>query len=279
MRVDKTFIKSIFKPIPVDSHKGIQGHALLIGGSYGKIGSVCLSSKASLRTGAGLVTVFTPKCGYSIVQSVVPEAMVITDINDNHLTEIDYGFTPMAIGIGMGIGVEKETQNAFEKFLKTKPEKLLIDADGLNILSINKKFLDYLPSKTILTPHAKELQRLTGIEIGAENKLSRVQEFCKKYDVIVVVKGSPTFIVSAEEIYENTTGNQALATAGSGDVLSGIITGFLAQNYSPINATIMGVYLHGLTADIAVKTIGYHSFIASDCIEYLGKAFLSIAQE
>ena len=275
LRVDKTLVKSILKPIPVDGHKGIQGHALLIGGSYGKIGSVCLSSKASLRSGAGLATVFAPKCGYPIIQSFVPEAMVITDVNDNYITDINYDFKPNSFGIGMGIGVEKRTQDALENFLKSKPDKLLIDADGLNILSINKNFLRLLPSKTILTPHPKELHRLTGIEILEKDRLLKIQQFCKTNDVIAVVKGSPTFIVSADEIYQNTSGNQALATAGSGDVLSGIITSFLGQGYAPVEAAILGVYIHGLTADIGAKEIGYQAFIASDIINYLGKAFLT----
>jgi hydroxyethylthiazole kinase-like uncharacterized protein yjeF len=273
--VDFSFLKKIFKPIESHVHKGIQGHVLLIGGSYGKIGSVCLSGKAALKSGAGLVTINTPKCGYNIVQTVLPEAMVITDEKKDFITKIKYSIKPDAFGIGMGIGIDQSTQNAFLEFIKSNPKNLLIDADGLNILGLNKEWLRYLPKNTVITPHAKELERLTGICIDDTNKLEKVQRFCNEYQVICVVKGSPTYVVTKDGIYKNTSGNQALATAGSGDVLSGIITSFLGQGYAPVEAAILGVYIHGLTAEIGVKETGYQAFIASDIINYLGKAFLT----
>lgn len=153
---------------------------------------------------------------------------------------------------------------------------MLIDADGINILSNNKDWISLLPPKTILTPHFKELQRLLGKWNSEEEKLEKVKEFAIKNDLIIVVKGAPTLIVEGENCFENSTGNQALATAGSGDVLSGIITGLLAQSYEPIHAAKLGVYLHGLTADLALPETGYESFAASTIIEYLGKAFLTL---
>lgn len=274
--ISKTAIQKILKPIPTDSHKGQQGHALLIGGSYGKIGSVCLSSKAALKSGCGLVTAFLPKCGYEIIQTYIPEVMAITDENNEIITNINYNFQPNAIGIGIGIGQDEITIHAFYNFLKNNTVQLVVDADALNILSKDTTWLSLLPSKTILTPHKKELERLIGEWQNEEEKLQKVIELSAKYNLIVVVKGPPTLIVDGTTIYKNTTGNPSLATAGSGDVLTGVITSFVAQNYQPIEAAILGVYLHGLTADIALPEKGVHSFIASDCIDYLPKAFLSL---
>ncbi|WP_300567342.1 NAD(P)H-hydrate dehydratase [Flavobacterium sp.] len=276
IQIDKTEILKRFKPIEPFTHKGMQGHALIIGGSYGKIGSVCLSAKACLKSGAGLVTAYIPKCGYDIVQISIPEVMVATDDYFEHIISINYDIQPDAIGIGMGIGQHPDTQHAFFNFIKANQLPLVIDADGLNILSQNKDYFELLTSGTILTPHLKELERLIGPWDSEENKIEKVKEFSEKFDVIVVVKGAPTFIIDKENVFENTTGNQGLATAGSGDVLTGIITSLLAQNYNPIDSAILGVYLHGLTADIAVPEIGHHAFIASDIIDNLGKAFLTL---
>lgn len=276
IEITKQEILNIYKPIPLNSHKGIQGHALHIGGSYGKMGSVCFSSKAAIKSGCGLVTAFIPKCGYEIVQISIPEVMVLTDIQENFITNIDYDFTPNAIGIGIGIGQEIATQNAIHQLLFDNKTPMVIDADALNILSLNPTWISLLEPKTILTPHPKELERLLGKWHSDEEKFAKTIEFSMKFDVIIVMKGAPTYIIEGEKIYQNTTGNPALATAGSGDVLTGIITSLLAQNYEPINAAILGVYLHGLTADIALPDTGYQSFIASDIINYLGKAFLTL---
>lgn len=276
IEITKQEILNIYKPIPLNSHKGIQGHALLIGGSYGKMGSVCLSSKAAIKSGCGLVTAFIPKCGCEIVQISIPEVMVLTDIQENFITNIDYTITPNAIGIGIGIGQEFETQNAIHQLLFDNKTPMVIDADALNILSLNPTWISLLEPKTVLTPHPKELERLLGKWNSDEEKFAKTIEFSKKFDVIIVMKGAPTYIIEGEKIYQNTTGNPALATAGSGDVLTGIITSLLAQNYEPINAAILGVYLHGLTADIALPETGYQSFIASEIINYLGKAFQTL---
>ena len=265
-----------YKDIDKNTHKGIQGHALFIGGSYGKIGSVCLSSKAALKTGCGLVTAFVPKCGYEIVQMSIPEVMVLTDVQENFISKIKVDIVPQAIGIGPGMGQEQSTQKAFHEFLKINKTPLVIDADALNILSQNKSWLSLLAPKTIITPHPKELERLLGKWSSDEEKCEKTKVFSKQYNLIVVMKGAPTHIIDGETIYENTTGNAALATAGSGDVLTGMITSLLAQSYEPVNAAILGVYLHGLTADIALPESGYQSFIASDIIENIGKAYLTL---
>jgi hydroxyethylthiazole kinase-like uncharacterized protein yjeF len=264
------------KAIPFDTHKGIQGHALLIGGSYGKIGAITLASRAALQSGCGLVTALVPKCGYEILQIANPEVMVLTDTNENYLSEIAFCLVPDAIGIGPGLGQEAATQKALHKFLSTTTKPLVVDADALNILAQNPTWITLLPPESVLTPHPKELERLIGKWQSHEEKLTKTMAFAKQYQIIMVLKGAPTQIVFGNDFYENTTGNPALATAGSGDVLTGIITSLLAQSYAPIDAAILGVYLHGLTADIALPKTGYQSFIASTIIKYLGKAFLTL---
>lgn len=274
--VNKIEIAKRYKPGDPKAHKGTQGHALLIGGSYGKMGAVCLSSRAALHAGCGLVTAFIPKCGYGIVQISLPEAMIITDSHKTHISKIAFEIEPQAIGIGPGMGKEKESQKALQRFLKSNHTPLVIDADALNILSQNQLWYSLLKPKTILTPHPKELERLIGKWISDAEKIQMTIEFSKKHKLVIVMKGAPTQIIDGDDVYENNTGNAALATAGSGDVLTGIITGLLAQSYEPIDAAILGVYLHGLTADLALPETGHESFIASDIIRYLGRAFLTL---
>lgn len=274
--VDKQEILKRYQPIVSTTHKGLQGHALLVGGSYGKMGSVCLSTKAAMKSGCGLVTAYIPKCGYEIVQIAIPEVMVLTDVQDHCISAIHFNIVPKAIGIGPGLGQDAATQQGLYAFLKTNQFPLVLDADALNILALHPDWLSLLPPKTILTPHLKELERLIGKWDSEAEQLDKTITFSKKHQLIVVMKGAPTHCIDGDLVYKNTTGNAALATAGSGDVLTGIITSLLAQSYEPINAALLGVYLHGLTADIALPETGYQSFIASDIISYLGKAFLTL---
>jgi ADP-dependent NAD(P)H-hydrate dehydratase len=274
--IDRNEVLKRYKPIDKYTHKGIQGHALLIGGSYGKIGAVCLASKAALKTGCGLVTAFVPQCGYEILQISIPEVMVVTDEHEKYISEISLNLDIDAIGIGPGMGQKTATQKALHDFLSNTSLPLVIDADALNILSQNPSWIALVPPRTILTPHPKELERLIGKWYTEEEKLGKTVVFSLLNQVVIVMKGAPTYIVDGETIYINTTGNAALATAGSGDVLTGIITSLLAQSYKSIDAAILGVYLHGLTADIALPDTGYQSFIASDIIANIGKAYLSL---
>ena len=274
--VTKQEIKEQLKPLKKFAHKGTQGHSLIIGGSIGKIGSVCLASKAALKTGCGLVTALVPRCGTSVLQPNFPEAMVIEDRNDTHITEIDFDIHPNAIGVGVGLGELPETQEAFYHFLQQTNSSLVIDADGLNILAKNKEWLDILPPKTILTPHPKELSRLIGEWSEDYDKINKVRLFAKKHDLIVVVKGANSLIVDSENVYVNSTGTPALATAGSGDVLTGIITSLLAQGYEPLQAAKIGVFVHGLTANITATKIYARSFTASDIIENIGNSYFEI---
>ncbi len=241
--ITKSEILKRYKLINPNTHKGLQGHALLIGGSYGKIGAMVLSSKACLKTGCGLVTVFIPRCGYEVLQTANPEVMVVTDVQQKCISKIDFDCVPNAIGIGSGMGQELETQNALHEFLINDKIPLVIDADALNIVSQNAAWISLLPNKTVLTPHQKELERLIGKWNSVAEKFEKTIAFSKLHHLIIVMKGAPTFIIDGETIYENTTGNAALATAGTGDVLTGMITSLLAQSYEPIDAAILGVFI------------------------------------
>ncbi|WP_323787639.1 NAD(P)H-hydrate dehydratase [Psychroserpens sp.] len=277
--IGKHEVLPMYQPREKFSHKGSYGHALIIGGSYGKIGATLLASRAALASGAGLVTVFVPKCGYSILQTALPEAMVITDKDDHIITDINFEIEPNVIGLGIGLGTDAKTITALEKFLKSNKAPLVIDADGLNILSKKKSLLKLLPKQTVLTPHPKELERLIGKWNDDFDKLQKVKALSKKYDIILVIKGANTITVYNENYYINTTGNPGLATAGTGDVLTGILAGMIAQGYDALQATLFGVYLHGRSADIAIEDLGYQSLMASHVIEALGKAYIDLFKQ
>lgn len=264
-----------YRPVPYYAHKGTQGHALIIGGSYGKIGAVTLAAKAALKSGCGLVTALLPECGYNVIQAALPEVMALTS-GLRHIDEISFDLKTDATGIGPGMGMDPQTQQAFHDFLKRRSLPLVIDADALNILSLNKDWLGLLPQNSILTPHPKELERLMGVWQDDFDKLEMLKAFSQKYRVIIVAKDARTFIIDGDTVHINATGNAALATGGSGDVLAGIITGLLAQGYNSASAAVTGVYIHGLTADIAVGETGMQAFTASTITKYLGRSFLEM---
>lgn len=259
------------------SHKGAFGHALLIAGSYGKMGAAVLASKACLKSGTGLLTSHIPTVGYDIMQISIPEAMISVSTSLNEISSFPKIENYSAIGIGPGIGVSKEIQNELRKFLKICKIPLVLDADALNNLSEKKSLLELLPENTVLTPHPREFDRLTKKhETGFERYLSQI-EFSKKFNVILILKGANTSISCPDgNCYFNSTGNPGMATAGSGDVLTGIILSLLSQGYSAVNAAKIGVYIHGLAGDIACKTESVESLIASDIIDNLGNAFKNL---
>jgi len=277
--ISKFEVLPLYKPRQRFSHKGDFGHVMILGGSYGKIGAVNLASRAALSSGAGLVTAYTPKCGYHSLQASIPEVMVISDENETHISNITFHIDPTVIGVGVGLGTTVETAKTYEAFLKKNKTPLVIDADGLNLLSKKKALLKLLPKQTILTPHPKELERLVGKWSDDFEKLKKVKAFSKKYDVIVLIKGANSTTVYQDKLYVNTTGNPGMATAGSGDVLTGIISGLLAQGYETLSATIFGVYLHGKSADIALADYGYQSLIASHIIETIGEAYIDLFKQ
>lgn len=269
----------LYKPRQKFAHKGDFGHVMILGGSYGKIGAVNLASRAALSSGAGLVTAYIPKCGYHSLQTAIPEVMVVTDDNETNISNIKFNIEPTVIGVGVGLGTSTETAKTFEAFLKKNKTPLVIDADGLNLLSKKKTLLKLLPELTILTPHPKELERLIGKWSDDFEKLKKAKAFSKKYNVIVLIKGAHSITVYKDKLYINTTGNPGMATAGSGDVLTGLIAGLIAQSYEPLAATIFGVYLHGKSADIALEDYGYQSLIASHIIETIGDAYIDLFKQ
>lgn len=266
-------ISSKLKPLTKFAHKGTQGHALIIGGSLGKIGAVSLASKATLKSGCGLVTAYVPQCGLIPLQSNFPEAMVIQDNNPSHISSILFNIKPDAIAIGMGMGKHEETQQAFQLFLQHNKTPLVVDADALNILSENSDWLSMLQSNTILTPHPGELSQLIGHWENDFHKIELTRAFAQKYQVIVIVKGAHTLIIDSTHMYVNSSGTPALATAGSGDVLSGILAGLLAQGYDPMEAAQVGVFIHGMTATITSDEINPRAFIAGDIIDNIGRVY------
>ncbi len=277
--ISKNEVLPIYKVREKFSNKFTYGHSLIIGGSYGKIGSVQLASKAALRSGCGLVTTFVPECGYTPLQSSFPEAMVQTSNDKNKLINISPNGNFTVAGIGVGMGCCKEVQDSFSLFLKSNKLPLVIDADALNCIAENNDLLALIPEKTILTPHKKELQRLIGVWKDDFEMLKKVKAFSVKNNCIIVLKDAISMIIFKEKVFINTSGNNALATAGTGDVLMGMITGLIAQGYSSLEAAIFGVYLHGKTADVAIEQKGYQSFIASDAIDNISNAYLDMFKE
>ncbi len=277
--IAKNEVLPLYKSRDKFSHKGMYGHVLILGGSYGKIGAVNLASRSALSSGAGLVTAYVPKCGYHSLQSSIPEVMVLTDKNEAEITDINFDIEPTVIGLGIGLGTSNETSKALNGFLETNSTPLVIDADGLNIISKNKDLLKFLPEQSVLTPHPKELERLIGKWSDDFDKLKKAKAFSKKHKVIVLIKGAHSITVYNDKLYVNTTGNPGMATGGTGDVLTGIISGFIAQDYDPLSATIFGTYLHGKSADIALEDFGYQSLIASHIIENLGEAYIDLFKQ
>jgi ADP-dependent NAD(P)H-hydrate dehydratase / NAD(P)H-hydrate epimerase len=266
-------IRSFYKPRSKFSHKGLYGHCLVLAGSYGKTGAAVLTAKAALRTGAGLVTVNAPVCSHNIIQSVVPEAMYIADEQHNFISSIPDISKYNAIAAGPGLGLEKPTQNAVKLLIQQSKKPLVLDADALNILAENKTWLAFLPQNTIITPHPGEFQRLVGKSSNSFEQLQMAKEFAFRFQVILVLKGTYTSVITpGGRVYFNTTGNPGMASGGSGDVLTGIILGWLSQGYSAFESALAAVYIHGLAADLAASRRGYEGLIAGDIIENLPKA-------
>lgn len=261
------------------SHKGTYGHALIIGGSLGKIGAPLLCSKAAMRSGCGLLDVLVPQCGQSIIHTAHPEAMLLSDSGEEVLSDFNLPKTYQAIAVGIGMGQDEETIRGFDLFLQSleQNQALVLDADALNILAKNPTWISNLPKETILSPHPKELSRLIGEWHSDEEKLLKAKEFAQRHQHIVLIKGAHTAIVCPDgSVYFNSTGNPGMATAGSGDTLTGILVGLLAQGMSSTDAAILGVYIHGYAADLAANELSEIALIASDIIRYLPKAWLEL---
>lgn len=261
----KATIQAMLRPKFKFAHKGTNGHTLMIGGSYGKIGATVLATHAALKAGAGLVTTYVPKCGYTILQIAVPEAMCLTDVENDFISQMPPIERYNAIAIGPGLGQHSSTEKALLTLLQTAQQPLVLDADALNIIAKNQ-WHEHIPPNSILTPHPKEFERLVGKTANHFERLERQRAFAQKYNIHIVLKGAHTCVMDSQgNAYFNSTGNPAMATGGSGDVLTGIIAAFLSQGYSARESAILGVYFHGLAGDRAAVEKG--SIIARDLIE------------
>ncbi len=276
--LEKKSVKKILKQRSTFDHKGDHGRALLMAGSFGKMGAAVLAARAALRAGVGLLTVHVPKQGYLIIQSNVPEAMASIDANEDILTSHPPLDSFDAVGIGPGIGQSEKTVAALKELLISF-KQLVIDADALNILGSHRDLLRAIPPGCILTPHPKEFERIVGPWTNDFERLEKLVKLAKETQSTIILKGAHTSIASAYgEVHFNSTGNPGMATGGSGDVLTGMLTGLLAQKYSSEDAAILGVYLHGLAGDLAAREKGMNSLIASDIIDFLPAAFKDLAR-
>jgi len=271
------FVRSLYRPRTRFSHKGSYGHLLMIAGDSTKMGAAVLSSKAALKTGAGLLTLHHPKNLGNVVVSAVPEVMSSPDESEeafSHLPDMSR-FTQIAIG--PGLGKRKSTANAIKLLLQEVKSPIVFDADALNILSDNKTWLAYLPPQSVLTPHLKEFERLTGKSSNSFERMQKAKEFSQNYQVYLIIKGAHTMIVTPTgKVYFNSTGNPGMATGGSGDVLSGMIGSLLAQKYTSLEACLIGVYLHGLAGDLAAEKSGFEALLSGDIIDHIGEAFKTL---
>lgn len=275
---------------PCFSHKGVYGHVLILAGSRGKTGAAIMAARACMRAGAGMVTIGVPEGIAGIVQSVVAEEMVLPLPDDGSgafgdaALEIVLSFIAGKVdvcAIGPGIGVTTGTKRLVSGLVSVSTVPLVVDADGVNALQGNAAILKRAKSPVILTPHIGEMSRLTGTQKA--NILSDLpgiaRGFSSGFASYLVLKGAPTLVASPEgTVSINTTGNPGMATAGSGDVLTGMIAGLLGQGMNPLDAAVLGVYLHGLSGDIAAADKGMHSLIAGDIIASIPAAFLSLGR-
>lgn len=261
------------------SHKGTFGHALLVAGSYGKMGAAVLASKACLRTGVGLLTTHMVAKGYEIMQTAVPEAMVSIDPSTDYISVLPDLSKFSAIGVGPGIGTNDFTGFVLHKLLKEASVPMVLDADALNLIAAHKDWLKDLPENAIITPHPGEFDRLVGPSAnGYERHLKQIV-LSQDYKIIVILKGAYTSISAPDgRCWFNETGNPGMATAGSGDVLTGMLLSLLAQGYQPLQAALIAVYLHGLAGDIACEKTGMEALLSSDIIKYIGKAFMKVRE-
>jgi NAD(P)H-hydrate epimerase len=271
--IEKKDINLLLKKRGKFDHKGTFGHGLLIAGSEDKAGAAVLAAKAALRSGIGLITCLLPSKAGAVIQSTLPEAMTISFTEWTKKKETGSADIYSAIGAGPGMGTgDVQTRIVEELLIMKKPA--VIDADALNILGKNKKLLSLLHPSVILTPHLKEFERIAGKAANGYERLMLQKNFSDKYSCIVVLKGANSSITLPDgRVIFNSSGNPGMATAGSGDVLTGIILSLLSQGYRPEDATLAGVYLHGLAGDLAADKLPWESVISSDIIDNIGNAF------
>ncbi len=279
--VTQEMVQSMLRKRRKYAHKGTFGHALLVAGSYGKVGAAILAARACLRSGAGLVTIHAPRCAYQILQIAFPEAMVMVDEGERFISQTHFDFSRFsAVGIGPGLGTDTATSLALRAMLTQASHPLVLDADALNLLARNPDFWQNVPQNSILTPHPKEFERLFGKTSDSFERNALQREMAQKHQVFIVLKGAYTCTATPQgTCYFNATGNPGMATGGSGDVLTGMLTGLLAQGYSPFETCLLGVYLHGLAGDLAAEELQQEALLASDIITHIGRAFLKLRSD
>ena len=278
--IEEKEVAEIVRPRKKFAHKGNFGHALIIAGSYGMGGAAVLSAKSCLRCGTGLLTVHTPVCNHLLLQASVPEAMAQDDMDDRFFAEVIDLDSYQALGIGPGLGQEEFTAQAIINQLKECYIPAVIDADAINALSTYRNQLNCVPKGSILTPHVKELERLVGRCSNSFERIQKAKDLASYLQIYIILKGAWSVVITPEgECHFNPTGNPGMATGGSGDVLTGILTSLLAQGYSSKEACLLGVYLHGIAGDIAAEKFGEISMNASDIINSLPEAWKQLSNK
>lgn len=268
--LDLHTIQAIFKKRNPETNKSHHGHALLVAGSKAKMGAAIITAKACLRSGAGLVTLNIPKKERQAVFAAIPEAMIAFREENPTLEK----FT--AFGIGPGLGTDKSAERKVVSLLENTNLPIILDADSLTIIANNPTLFTKIPPNSIVTPHEKEFDRMFGQHTNNRDRQQTAIQKAAELNLIIVLKSSKTFITNGGQSFQNTTGNAGLAKGGSGDALTGMITAFVAQGYEPLHAACLGVFLHGLAADITQETQSEESMLISDVIENIGKAFRKI---
>jgi NAD(P)H-hydrate epimerase len=271
-------IRRLLRPRPKFSHKGTFGHALIVAGSEGKMGAAVLAARACLRSGAGLLSMQIPACGRDVLQSAVPEAMVISSPQYSFISVLPETAAFQAIGIGPGIGTSQESSEVLRAlFASCKP--LVLDADAINILALHPDLLELLPPDTILTPHPKEFSRITGFSGSPYQRWFAARDFAVRYKIYLILKGAYSLICFPDgRVCFNGTGNSGMAKGGSGDVLTGLLTGLLASGYPPEDSCRLGVWLHGCAGDLAAINLSSVAMNAFDLISFLPQAWKSILE-
>ncbi|MCM1108670.1 MAG: NAD(P)H-hydrate dehydratase [Clostridium sp.] len=272
-------IHRILRPRDPFAHKGTMGHGLLVSGQYGMAGAAILATRACLRSGAGKVTVHTPRLNLTALQISVPEAIIHTDPDDEIVTRAMDLRPYRAVAIGPGIGTDEDTAEAFHNYLMQVQCPLVLDADALNLLGLYREWIQDVPEGSILTPHPKELEQLTGQCTNSYERMTKAADLASRLKLHIVVKGHNTLICMSDgSIFCNPTGNAGMATAGSGDVLTGVLLGLLTRGYTAQQAATLGVYLHGLAGDIAADRMGQESMTAGDIVNALPAAFRKLIE-
>lgn len=275
--LEESDVVPLLKPRNPFDHKGTMGQALIVAGSYGMAGAAVLTARACLRAGTGKVLIRTPKKNVNILQISVPEAVLQIDREETMFSEAIDTDTCQAMGIGPGLGTAEQSAVAMIAQIRRTQCPIVCDADAINMLANHRAWIQQLPQGIILTPHPKEFDRLEGHSADSFERLSKARHLAERLQAYVLLKGHFSALCMPDgHVVFNSTGNAGMATAGSGDVLTGIITGLLARGYSQKEACIIGMYLHGLSGDLAARNLGEESLIASDLVDFLPKAFLKL---